>query len=182
LIDLMRQLNAEGRLSPEDRQRLVFFYELLSELQLEHGHAEQSVDTLREALTGAPDPIVRIELASSLLKSGHPTEAARELEQGWAALDIGTVLIPERQLGKAKALALSHTLASSLERPLTDSQRRAHAGDSDRAISELREVIRSGYGKIRMLRTEPAFAGIRKRPDFQMLMMDLAFPKEVFAP
>src|SRR5262249_2137490 len=135
-----------------------------------------------EALTVAPDPIVRIELASSLLKSGHPAESARELEQGWAEWDIGTPLIPERQLGKAKALALSHTLASSLELPLTDSQRRAHAGDSDRAISELREVIKSGHGNLGKFRTEPAFAAIRSRADFQLLMMDLSFPTEVFAP
>jgi tetratricopeptide (TPR) repeat protein len=182
VVDLMRRLNDEGRLSPEDRQRMVVYYELVSELQLEHGHAEQSADTLREALTTAPDPIVRIELASSLLKSGRPAEAARELEQGWAAWDIGTPLIPERQLGKARALALSHALASSLELPLTDSQRRAHAGDSDRAISELREAIKSGYRDLRTLRTAPAFAGIRSRADFQLLMMDLSFPEEAFAP
>jgi hypothetical protein len=32
------------------------------------------------------------------------------------------------------------------------------------------------------LQTDAAFAALRTRPDFQVLMMDLAFPKEAIAP
>jgi serine/threonine-protein kinase len=181
-VDLIKRLNDEARLSPEDLQQLLRYYESLSELQLEQDQPEGSIDTLRAALKIVPDPIVRIELASSLLRSGRPAEAARELEQGGAALASGISVISERQLAKAKALALSHTIASSPKLSLSDSQRRAHDADADRAIVELQEAVKSGYGNLRKLQTEPAFAGIRSRPDFQMLMMDLSFPKEALTP
>jgi serine/threonine-protein kinase len=181
-VELIRRLKQEGRLAPEDLQKLGVYYELLSDLQLEDGQAAQSVAILREAMAIAPDPIVRIELAYALFKSGHPTEATRELEQGWASLDAGITTIPERQLRRARSLALSHSLVSSLKLPLADAQRRAHAGDADRAISALAEVIKAGYGDPKQIQTDAAFAALRTRPDFQVLMMDLAFPKEAIAP
>jgi hypothetical protein len=49
------------------------------------------------------------------------------------------------------------------------------------AIRLLREAVHSGYRAATNYRTETALDPLRDRPDFRLLMLDLAFPKDPFA-
>jgi eukaryotic-like serine/threonine-protein kinase len=48
------------------------------------------------------------------------------------------------------------------------------------AIKLLGHAFAGGYRNLTYIRTDPALAPLRDRPDFRLLMMDLAFPVEVF--
>ena len=47
---------------------------------------------------------------------------------------------------------------------------------ADRAMAKLTKAVAAGYRDVATLRKEPALDPLRSRPDFQALMMDLAFP------
>ena len=48
-------------------------------------------------------------------------------------------------------------------------------------MAVLRQAVTMGYRNPDAYRTESALDPLRNRPDFQALMMDLAFPTEPFA-
>jgi hypothetical protein len=50
-----------------------------------------------------------------------------------------------------------------------------------RAMEWLRRAVAMGYRNVDELRIESALDPLRSRDDFRLLMMDLAFPAEVFA-
>ena len=54
--------------------------------------------------------------------------------------------------------------------------------EADRAMSWLREAIANAFRNISLMRNDFDLDALRSRPDFQLLMMDLAMPTEVFAP
>ena len=62
------------------------------------------------------------------------------------------------------------------EVPAADGQ-----AESDRAMSWVRRAGKLGYRNPDAYRTESALDPIRSRPDFQLLMLDLAFPADPFA-
>ena len=53
--------------------------------------------------------------------------------------------------------------------------------EAERAMDILRGIIAAGY-RAPALRTEAALDPLRDRPDFQLLMMDVAFPTDPFIP
>jgi hypothetical protein len=53
--------------------------------------------------------------------------------------------------------------------------------DSDRALDTLRRMSASGFLRPEVLRTSPDLAPLSGRPDFQLLVMDLASPGDPFA-
>ena len=61
---------------------------------------------------------------------------------------------------------------------MTTGERQAEA---DLAIQWLRRAIATGYRKLALIQTDPDLDQLRSRPDFQLLMLDLAFPAEPFA-
>jgi eukaryotic-like serine/threonine-protein kinase len=52
---------------------------------------------------------------------------------------------------------------------------------ADRAMADLRQAFATGYRDPADYRREPALDPLRGRDDFQLLMLDLAFPSEPFA-
>ncbi len=56
------------------------------------------------------------------------------------------------------------------------------AASADTAIDLLRRAVEMGYLSRDTYRTETALDPIRGRPEFQLLMMDLAFPAQPYAP
>jgi hypothetical protein len=61
---------------------------------------------------------------------------------------------------------------------MTTGERQAEA---DRAIQWLRRAIAAGYRKLALIQTDPDLDPLRSRPDFQLLMLDLAFPDDPLA-
>ena len=53
--------------------------------------------------------------------------------------------------------------------------------EAEKAMAGLRQAVAMGYRNPDAYRTESALDPLRNRPDFQLLMMDLAFPAEPFA-
>jgi tetratricopeptide (TPR) repeat protein len=53
--------------------------------------------------------------------------------------------------------------------------------EAERAIAQLRRAVAAGYGNLAELRTETALDPLRSRPDFRLLMLDLAMPADPFA-
>jgi hypothetical protein len=45
----------------------------------------------------------------------------------------------------------------------------------------LRRAIAAGYREVDWMQRDPDLDPLRSRPDFQLLMMDLAFPAKSFA-
>ena len=56
-----------------------------------------------------------------------------------------------------------------------------YACDAHRAMNDLRQAIAAGYRSSAMYRHEPALAPLHGRDDFQLLLLDLAMPADVFA-
>ena len=52
--------------------------------------------------------------------------------------------------------------------------------EAERAMESLRRAVAAGYRKLTMMRTDNDLDPLRDRPDFQLLLMDLAFPPEPF--
>jgi eukaryotic-like serine/threonine-protein kinase len=53
--------------------------------------------------------------------------------------------------------------------------------EADRAMTSLQQAVSGGFGALRNARGDPSLDPLRSRPDFQLLLMDLLFPKDPFA-
>ncbi len=60
---------------------------------------------------------------------------------------------------------------------MTAAEAQAKAG---RAMEVLRQAVAAGYRNLTVMRTDSDLNPLRLRSDFQLLMMDLAFPAEAF--
>jgi hypothetical protein len=79
-------------------------------------------------------------------------------------------------------LAGCHAGLSALAgRPASGVQAEEGPTESDRAMKWLRQAVAVGYRNPAAYLTETALDPLRNRPDFQLLMMDLALPAEPFA-
>jgi tetratricopeptide (TPR) repeat protein len=114
-------------------------------------------------------------------KEGRPTEALSSLRRGLASLGRG----PEPEaLGlymRAALLAQCDSLAAEFPGAFPAEDRAWLAGSGDRAMAALRQAIDAGFRYAALLRTEDDFARLRSRPDFQALLLDIAFPVDPFA-
>ena len=54
--------------------------------------------------------------------------------------------------------------------------------EADAAMALLRRAVAMGYRSPHAYRTEDALGPLRSRDDFPLLMMDLGFPSDPFAP
>ncbi len=54
--------------------------------------------------------------------------------------------------------------------------------EADRAMTSLREAVGLGFRDLAVMRTDSDLDPLRSRPDFQLLLMDVAMPAEPFAP
>jgi hypothetical protein len=52
---------------------------------------------------------------------------------------------------------------------------------ADRAIDDLRRAVATGHRNLQLYRYEPAPGPLRDRDDFRLLILDLAFPADLFA-
>ncbi len=57
----------------------------------------------------------------------------------------------------------------------------ARAG-ADRAMATLRRAVAGGFRNVAYMRIDTDLDALRSRDDFRLLMMDLCFPAEPFAP
>jgi len=135
--------------------------------------------------TNTPDPQPPAYLADSFLELGRlqesgdrPAEAADSYREAIAMLK--RLSTPSE--GDLYNLACSHALLGRLAlrhgSGLTAADGRAEA---DRAMHWLLKAIAAGYQDLSRIRTDPGLAVLHARPDFQLLLLDLAFPTDPFA-
>ena len=125
--------------------------------------------------SGVSDGLIGFGLAKDAL--GQPVEAVASLRQG---IKLGEPLAsgPTRYFDLACFQARLAGAASSPASGLSAEQARAEA---DRAMLMLRRALASGYRNIKNMKTNKDLDPIRSRPEFQLIMMDLAIPANPFA-
>ncbi len=131
------------------------------------------------------DPLARnaavlnlARLAAARQHAGQPAEAAALFREAIARLDTRTDLKPF----DIYLMACCRSLLSGL--PMTPSSVLTAAdlrGQAEAAVGLLRRAARAGHLIPGKLRVDSDLDPLRRRDDFRLLMMDLAFPAEPFA-
>jgi serine/threonine-protein kinase len=133
-----------------------------------------------------PDvPTLRRNLASisSMIgitqrRGGRAAEAAKSFRRAIATMERLPAESPVWVYDLACYHALLAGLASDAGSGLSEAEGRAEA---DRAMEALRRAVASGYRNLAHMRTDTDLDSLQPRPDFQLLLMDLAFPSEPLA-
>jgi serine/threonine-protein kinase len=124
---------------------------------------------------------VHNQIASVRSEVGPRAEARASAERALALLEP----LPRPIADELYQLALAHALGAELDGPdpipTTAEERTRREAHADRAVSLLRRAIAGGYRRLAELEDEPGWRPLRHRPDFQMLLRDLAFPVDPFA-
>ena len=157
------------------------------------GYLHLSADVLARAATdfeaarSIAEPLVaaapanvyfRSSLASSLCGLGIVRQKALQQSEADALLRLALAnwqRIPSPEPGDLYGLACAHAwLAAGL--PSIEAETEAQ-----RAMDFLRQAIAAGNRDSVMMSRDPGLEPLQARPDFRLLMMDLAFPDEPFA-
>jgi eukaryotic-like serine/threonine-protein kinase len=115
----------------------------------------------------------------TLQKCGRPAEAVSAFRE--AIANLAQLLSPTA--GDLYDFACSQSLLSSVAIG-TDSGLTAADGEAeaDKAMKSLRGAVGAGWRQAAHMRADADLDPIRSRPDFAMLMLDLAMPANPFAP
>jgi hypothetical protein len=90
--------------------------------------------------------------------------------------------LSSRNPGDLYNLSCSHANLSSFAAEPASGMTAAEGRDeADRAMACLRQAVAGGYRRLAVLQTDTDLDPLRSRLDFQLLLMDLAFPAEPFA-
>ena len=113
-----------------------------------------------------------------LQDSGRAADAIVLYRQSIAELERLEKPTPLKLYDAACCRSLIAGAATEPGSGLTAAEGRAEA---ERAVEGVRRAIDAGYTELSWIRTgDPDLKPIRSRPDFQLLMMDLAFPTDPF--
>jgi eukaryotic-like serine/threonine-protein kinase len=115
--------------------------------------------------------------AQALPGLGDPAGAAADTHR---ALELWDGL-PPRSGEDWFEVSCSHaTLAALAEREGSGVSSGEAPSEADKAMALLTRAVGMGYRDANQFRIETALDSLRNRPDFQLLMMDLAFPADPF--
>jgi eukaryotic-like serine/threonine-protein kinase len=192
-LEIYGQLAADDPKIPAHRNFMAAGHTYLADLARARGRLAEARDgcdraiALRERLArdDPKTPSYRSELAYSLRRRG--------LAQAGLGAAAGAAADARRALGLYDGLPSR----SGEEWFETACARAALAGlagragsgvsaaegitEADAAVAALRRAVAMGHHKLDGYRTEDALVSLRDREDFRALMMDLAFPEQVFA-
>jgi serine/threonine-protein kinase len=148
--------------------------------------ADRAVALCRVMIEAAPRSVnARGRLGEALLGAGRARRAlgdhagaAGNLRQATAAYESMPRREPETAFFEGCCHAQLSVLAGREGSGVSAAEGETEAAA---AIRSLREAVRSGYRAAIDYRTETALDPLRDRPDFRLLMMDLAMPAKPFA-
>jgi serine/threonine-protein kinase len=178
---------------PEYRRGISSSLNNIGDLFTDTGHASEAIDCFvrsRDTLGAVvkENPSVadnRNTLAFSFSglgrarrRAGNPRAAVEDLRRAIALREGLAAITLEARYDLARNWALLAGLAAEEGTGLAPAEAKSH---SDRAMNALRHVVAEGF-RAPKTSTEPDFDPLRSRPDFQRLLLDLAFPAEPFAP
>jgi serine/threonine-protein kinase len=113
--------------------------------------------------------------------AGRDVEATRSFEQALSLLEAAMEDRWTTLYQQACTQSLWCQLISLVRSELSDEERARRDRYADRAIAALRSLIDGGFRSAELIASDPDFEFVRSREDFQLLLMDLAFPAEPFA-
>jgi serine/threonine-protein kinase len=189
--DRLEGLARENHLMIDVRATWAMQLDLVGQLETDLGRYDQaeraaraSIEVLEELVREVPSsPYFRYyagrgygTCGKALLKAGSHAEALALLRKSVAILETSNNLNDRYNL--ACTLALASTVADPAEGPTAAARQRR---DADLAVDTLRQAIRRGWAYADVMRTDPDFQSISRRPDFQALLLDLALPANPFA-
>src|SRR5262249_30565858 len=106
-------------------------------------------------------------------RAGRRANAVEPLRRAVALWEA----IPNTAIEARYDLACAHAvLPAAAADPRSGLSPAIAVAEADRAMAALRQAIAAGYGKVGKLRRDPDLLPLRARPDFQLLLMDLAMP------
>jgi tetratricopeptide (TPR) repeat protein len=120
--------------------------------------------------------VAQVELAVFLRIAGSPAEALKLARQAIPRLKA----LPRPDADDLHVTARAHALIGSLAPRTTESADDAQS-HLDAALSLLQRAVAAGYHDAGILSTDHALDPLRSRPDFQLLLLDVSFPREPFA-
>ena len=149
--------------------------------------SHRSASAVYERLVGDNPKVAefRSELALSLSGLGRGQRLAHRPKASVASLRRAIALrdvLPTPSIEATYELALDHALLSTLATdPGSGLSPDERSLEAERALGQLRLAVVAGFHDARKLRAVAGFESIRGRPDFQLLLMDLAMPTRAFA-
>jgi hypothetical protein len=112
-----------------------------------------------------------------LQKCGRPAEAVSAFREAISILEGLTNPSP----GDLYATACTQSLLSGAAVEAGAGQSAADArAESDKAMESLRRAIAAGWNRAAHMQIDTDLDSLRSRPDFQMLILDLAMPADPF--
>ena len=113
-------------------------------------------------------------------RAGRPAEAAAELRRAVAIMEPLCELQPDAY--NLYNLACFRSLLSGIAaEPGSGVMATEVTSLGEQAVEALRRAVAAGLHDLAFMRRDPDLDALRSRPDFQLLIMDLAFPDEPFA-
>jgi tetratricopeptide (TPR) repeat protein len=166
----------------------------MGSMLLDSGKPDQAIESLKQAI-GIQDRLVenypevvqyRTNLAYQLAalgqarhKAGQPSsEAQADFRRAVAILSELTTPTAVQLFDLASIRAQFGAFAAGPGSGMSDTAARS---ELDRAFDALRGACAAGFRNLAVLRTSSYLDPLRSRPDFQLLMLDLAFPADAFA-
>jgi serine/threonine-protein kinase len=112
--------------------------------------------------------------------SGRPAEAGAEFRQAIAIMERLSNLQPNGY--NLYNLACFRSLLSGIGAQPGSGMTTAEVDRlGEEAVATLRRAVAAGLRDVAFMRKDPDLDPLRSRPDFQMLLLDLAFPAQVFS-
>jgi tetratricopeptide (TPR) repeat protein/tRNA A-37 threonylcarbamoyl transferase component Bud32 len=189
-VAIYEDLIATGRGQAEYRWHLARCLEDIGGIHLRFARPADAADPLeraagfyealaRDRLNRYRGDLVRarLSLASLRARTGQPEEALAGIDRIEELLDRFAAVRP----GTLYDLACAYSLWSAAGRGgvgPTTAEREARAV---RAVAALRRAVTAGYIDLDHMSRDADLDPLRSRPDFQGMMMDLAFPADPFA-
>ena len=113
-------------------------------------------------------------------RRGRPSEAANEFRQAIAIMERLSSLQPDGY--NLYNLACFRSLLSGIAaQPGSGVPADQVASLGEQAVLALRRAIAAGFQDVAFMRRDTDLDPLRSRRDFQLLLLDLVFPPEVFA-
>jgi tetratricopeptide (TPR) repeat protein len=160
-------------------------YVALGRLETDRGRRllERGIQHLDAAL--AADP----ESRSHRFLMLRPTSALAQLQMQEG--DSRAALTTARRITELPRNGIEHYNAACFLSLIVQALRRSTVPEferdamdrslSDEAVDHLSKAVALGYRNVKLMATDPDLDPLRSRPDFQLLMIDLTFPRDPFA-
>jgi tetratricopeptide (TPR) repeat protein/tRNA A-37 threonylcarbamoyl transferase component Bud32 len=189
---IRQKLAQPSSAAPTDRNSLANCQTNTADALRRSGRLEKALATceralaVREALVAAnPDvPWYRPNLGETYLRLGQVRFDMKNVEGAADAWKRACTLIEANKsvYGEDRwLLACCHACLAGLAGRPGSGRSAAHWTDqAERAMDLLRQAVTLGYRNPDLYRTESGLDPLRNRPDFRLLMMDVAFPTKPF--